>query len=84
MGASFQVDLEGFKRMVAEFTKAAPDASLEGLENGFKCVSLAYLNIEPVPEDRGADQIIAVSYFEYAGGRYHDRLFELIREARRA
>ena len=78
MTATFEVNLEGFKKLVAEFTKAAPTASIESIDNGFKCIGLAYLNIEPAPKPGSAEQIIAVSYFEYAGRRYHDRERELI------
>lgn len=80
---SIVVDLNGFKKLVAEFTKAAPTASIESLDNGFKCVGLAYLNIEPLPKPGSADQIIAVSTFEYAGRRYHERERELIYSANR-
>jgi hypothetical protein len=69
-------DLEGFKKLVGDFCKAAPSAGIESLDNGFKCVGLAYLNIDPLPE--GANKIIAVSYFNYAGRRYHERERELI------
>lgn len=78
MSASIEVNLEGFKKLVGEFTKAAPTAPLDSLDNGFKCVGLAYLSIEPAPAPGSADQIIAVSYFDYAGRRYHDRERELI------
>lgn len=77
---SIHCDLEGFKKLVGEFCKAAPDAEIDSLDNGFKCVGLAYLNIDPLPE--GANQIIAVSYFDYAGRRYHERERELILRAK--
>lgn len=73
---SIHCDLEGFKKLVGEFCKAAPSAELDSLDNGFKCVGLAYLNIDPLPE--GPDRIIAVSYFDYAGRRYHEREKDLI------
>jgi hypothetical protein len=75
---SIEVDIEGFKKLVAEFAKAAPTASIESLDNGFKCVGLAYLNIEPAPAPGSAEQIIAVSTFEWAGRRYHEREAQLI------
>lgn len=78
MTATFEGNLEHFKKLVAEFTKAAPTASMESLDNGFKCVGIAYLNIEPLPAPGSADQIIAVSTLEFAGRRYHERERELI------
>lgn len=75
---SIHVDLSGFKKLVVEFTKAAPTATIESLDNGFKCVGLAYLNINPQPVPGSADQIMAVSTLDYAGRRYHERERELI------
>lgn len=78
MSASIEMNLEGFKKLVGEFTKAAPTATIESLDNGFKCVGLAYLGIDPAPAPGSADQVIAVSYLEYAGRRYHERERDLI------
>lgn len=75
---SIECNLEGFKKLVGEFCKAAPTAEIDSLDNGFKCIGLAYLNIEPAPKPNSADQVIAVSYFEYAGRRFHERERELI------
>jgi len=75
--SSLTCDLEGFKKGVAEFLKAAPTANLASLENGMKCVNLLYLNIEPVPKPKSAEQIIAVSTLEFAHRRYADREREL-------
>ncbi|GEM_PF-5687351 len=65
--STFTCDLEGFKRQVAEFCKAAPSAeNLDQLEAGFKCVSLHYFGIQPVPAAGSAAEIMAVSSLDYA------------------
>lgn len=77
---SLTCDLEGFKKGVAEFLKAAPTANLASLENGMKCVNLLYLNIRPVPENNSSEQIIAVSTLEFTHRRYAERERELFYE----
>lgn len=78
MSSPFEVDLEGFKKQAGEFLKALPTASLDGLENGMKCLNLAYLNLEPLPADGSYEQIIAVSTLEFAARKYFYRHFELV------
>lgn len=73
-------DLEGFKRGVAEFCKAAPTADRESLENGWKALGLMYLGFT---RNAASDNPLAVSYLNFAAKRYNDRDWELIRaEAR--
>lgn len=74
-GASIQVDYEGFKKLVAEFTKAAPTADQAGLDNGFKCLNLAYLGLDLV--QGSPEQIMSVSAWEYAARRHGERDREL-------
>ena len=41
------VSYDEFKRIAADFMKAAPTApDLASLDNGYKCASLAYLNVQ--------------------------------------
>jgi hypothetical protein len=75
--SSITVDLEGFKKLVGEFCKAAPTAEIDSLENGIKCVGLSYFGIEPPPESGSYEEIIAVSYLQYAQRRYMEREVEL-------
>ncbi|MFK4706062.1 hypothetical protein ABIC83_002901 [Roseateles asaccharophilus] len=46
MSASITTDYEGFKRLASEFLQAAPTLDLAGLDNGHKCLNLAYLGCE--------------------------------------
>lgn len=71
---TFCTDIEGFKRAVAEFCKAAPQCDDESLENGWKAIGLLYLGVQ---EQRRSDLPIAVSYLNYASRRYFDRVLEL-------
>lgn len=69
--------LEEFKKIVAEFCKAAPSANLEQLDAGFKCVSLHYLGIEPPPKMGSAQEIMATSYLDYASNQMIKREMEI-------
>ncbi len=40
---SIECDFEGFKRLARDFMQAAPTARLDELDNGWKCLGLAYL-----------------------------------------
>lgn len=75
--STFTCDLEGFKKIVADFCKAAPTADADQLEAGFKCMGLHYLGITPTPESGSATEILAVSALEYAGRRKSERDLEL-------
>lgn len=66
--ASIPTNREGFKKLVADFLKSAPDADQDALSAGFKCVSLAYFGLD-VPADSG-EQKIAESYLQYAMRRH--------------
>jgi len=70
MTSPFACDLETFKHMVADFTKAVKtDANEDEIEAAWKCLGLHYLNCET----DAAGDIIAVSYLKYASRRYIER-----------
>lgn len=78
--SNITTDLEGFKRLTAEFLKAAETANIESLDNGWKCLGLAYFGIEPCPKPGSYEEIVAVSTLKYAGKKYHECEWELIKE----
>lgn len=80
--STFVCTLEEFRRVVAEFTKAAPTADEQALENGIKCVNLHYFGIEPVPAPGSVEEIMAVNLLEFANKRELQRTAELMAEAR--
>lgn len=49
-------DFEGFRQMSAEFYRACPALDSDGLDNGFKCLGLAYLGVSFAEGPRGAFQ----------------------------
>jgi len=66
--STIKTSIEEFKGLVASFCKKAESCqSWESLEAGFKTVSLGYLGLETTSE---ADEIIAVSYLDYASKAY--------------
>ena len=71
-GKAFEVTIEGFKQKVAEFRKAAPSADQESLAAGFKCLSLAYLNMK---SEHPSDLIVAASYLKFATKTYTECTF---------
>jgi hypothetical protein len=75
--STITVDLEGFKRLTGEFLKAIDSANIESLDNGWKCLGLAYFGIEPCPLPGSYEEIMAVSLLKYAGGKYVQREWEL-------
>lgn len=46
-------DFEGFRQMSAEFYRACPALDSDGLDNGFKCLGLAYLGVSFAEGPRG-------------------------------
>lgn len=80
--STFTCDLEGFKKVTAEFCKAAPTADADELEAGFKCVGLHYLGITPTPAKGSAAEIMAVATLDYAARRKDERELQLMRTQR--
>lgn len=74
----FVVDIEEFKKLTAEFLKASGDANIESLDNGWKCLGLAYLNIQPCPDPGSYEEVIAVSLLKYAAKKYYENVWKLI------
>lgn len=72
---SIKVDVPGFRKMVADFTKALPNANEASAENGFKCLALAYLGLDL--KEGSADQIMTVSAFMWASRQHEARLREI-------
>jgi len=70
---AFEVDLDEFKRMTKDLLDAIPTLNYDELQNGFKCLSLAYLN----GNFTESDTVIAVSYLNYVGARVTRREAEL-------
>lgn len=44
--ATITTTYEGLRRMASEFMREAPTLDADGLDNGFKCLGLAYLGCE--------------------------------------
>lgn len=80
IGTTFECDLEGFKRGVAEFTRAVPTLDRAALESGFKAVALLYFGLKEDPKRAKAEIAIAVSYFNYASRRYAERDIDLLQD----
>lgn len=78
--SSITCDLEGFKRLAAEFLKAADNADIDSLENGWKCLGLAYFGIQPCPNPDSYEAVIAVSLLKYAGRKYNELAWQLTKE----
>ncbi len=68
-------DLEGFKRLAAEFLKALPNAkTVEQVDAGIRCLGIAYFDMtNPSP----ADVAIAVSVLDYATRKAGERIVQL-------
>lgn len=66
--ASITTNLESFKKIVADFLKAAPTAPADSLDAGLKCVALAYFGLD-VPIE-SAEQKIAETYLQFAMRRH--------------
>jgi hypothetical protein len=70
------LDLEGFRRLAAEFLKAIPTCtSLEKLDAGFKCLVIARLDMK---ETCPSDGPLANSVYEYATRKFEARSAALI------
>ena len=73
MSAHDTCTLEEFKHAVADFTKEAPTASDNALEQGWRAITRVYLGI---PTDT-LTLLLAKGYLEFATKRYWDRRMEL-------
>ena len=73
--AIIECDLEGFKRLAAEFLKALPNAkTVEQVDAGIRCLGIAYFDMtNPSP----ADVAIAVSVLDYATRKAGERIVQL-------
>lgn len=68
-------DLEGFKRLAAEFLKALPNAkTVEQVDAGIKCLGIAYFDMTTTSP---ADTAIAVSVLDYATRKAGERIVQL-------
>jgi hypothetical protein len=70
-----ECDLEGFKRLAAEFLKALPNAkTVEQVDAGIRCLGIAYFDMtNPSP----ADVAIAVSVLDYVTRKAGERILQL-------
>ena len=76
--ATFECNLEEFKGLVAEFTKACPTLDEASLESGWKCLVLEYLVLNTT---MAFEIPMAASYLQFATRRYMERDMELYFEA---
>jgi hypothetical protein len=69
-GPTIKVDLEGFKKLTAQFTKSLQTATEDEADVGWHCLGLAYLGLDHSKE---VELLIAASYLEYAARRYMEK-----------
>lgn len=70
----FACSLDGFKKIVKEFLQTLEKVSdPAAIDNGMHCVGVHYLNIEPCPAPGSADEVTAVSLYQYASMSAKDR-----------
>lgn len=76
---AFDVTLEEFKRGVAEFSKAAPTADRDALENGNKAVGLMYLGLKTCDQYDNMPLVLTLArgYLRFAHTAYFNRDIEL-------
>lgn len=67
------MDIEDFKRAVADFTKEAPTADDEALEAGWRAITRVYFGLPTDP----LTLLTAKGYWDFATRRYWDRRMEL-------
>lgn len=81
---TFNVTLEEFKRGVAEFSKAAPTAERDALENGNKAVGLMYLGLTTCDQYDNMPLVLALAkgYLEFAQKAYMTRDIQLFMKER--
>ena len=73
--AIIECDLEGFKKLAAEFLKSLPNTkTVEQVDAGVRCLGIAYFDMtDPSP----ADVAIAVSVLDYATRKAGERIVQL-------
>lgn len=68
-------NLEGFKRLAAEFLKALPNTkTVEQVDAGIKCLGIAYFDME---QSSAADLALAVSVLDYVTRKAGERIVQL-------
>ena len=60
-----------FDKALKEFLDALPTASQESAENGFKCLSIMYLNLEGT----NADLVMSSQKLDWAGRKMEEQYF---------
>lgn len=72
MSLTFECSFEEFKRAAREFHDAVPTLDRDGLENGFKALSLMYLGMREEMWRHSAAIVLKI-----ASGEYWERSWQL-------
>jgi hypothetical protein len=77
METTISVDLEGFKKLTVDFLNNISQCDEDGIQNGLKCLALAYLGLN----GSDCDLMIARSYLDFANQKACSLTLSRIRNA---
>jgi hypothetical protein len=66
--------LEQFKKMTAEFLQTLPSSDEDQIDNGLKCLGLAFLGMQ---DHQPTDVPIAITYLDYANKKACEKLYAI-------